>query len=144
MSGLYDTDFYAWAHEQARLLREGKIAAADIAHIVEELESLGRTEKRELVSRLTVLLTHLLEWAFQPNLRSRSWRLTIETQRDDVVDHLADNPSLKARLDELLAKAYRRARREAELETGLAESAFPVSCPWTFAQIVDPDFWPEG
>jgi hypothetical protein len=144
MSGLYDTDFYAWANEQARLLREGKIAAADIAHIVEELESLGRTEKRELVSRLTVLLAHLLKWAFQPNLRSRSRRLTIETQRDDVVDHLADNPSLKVRLDELVPQAYRRARREAERETGLAESAFPVTCPWTFAQIVDPTFWPDG
>ena len=68
----YDTDFYAWAHEQAALLRSGRLAEADIEHIAEEIETLGRAEKRELVRRLTVLLLHCLKWRFQPNLRGRS------------------------------------------------------------------------
>jgi len=143
MSNLYETDFYAWANEQTKLLREGHFGAADVANIVEELESLGRTEKRELVSRLVVLLTDLLKWSHQPDLRSRSWQITIENQRDDVADHLAENPSLQAHLEDVLDKAFRRARREAERETGLGASAFRATCPWSFAQISDDDFWPD-
>ncbi len=94
----YDRDFYAWANEQAALLREGKLAQADIEHIAEEIESMGRTEKRELVSRLTVLLLHLLKWRFQSEMRGKSWRLSIQGQRYQISDHMADNPSLKAKL----------------------------------------------
>ena len=75
---LYDRDFYAWANEQASLLRKGDLSHADIEHIAEEIESMGKTEKRELISRLTVLLLHLLKWRFQPTLRGKSWRLSIE------------------------------------------------------------------
>ena len=78
---LYDRDFYAWSREQAELLRAGELGRADLEHIAEEIESMGKTEKRELVSRLTVLLLHLLKWRFQPELRSANWRLTVEEQR---------------------------------------------------------------
>ncbi len=132
MSELYDRDFYAWANEQAGLLRAGKLSSADIANIAEEIETLGRSEKRELVSRLTVLLQHLLKWRFQPERRGRFWELSIANVRDELTDHLADNPSLKAMLPEAIATGYRRARRSAEQETGLPSSAFPVECPWTF------------
>ena len=142
-SSLYDRDFHAWAHEQAALLRAGKLADADIAHIAEEIESMGRTEKRELVSRLTVLLMHLLKWQFQPERRGRSWVATIRNQRLDVADHLADNPSLKARLPESLAAAYERARNSAAAETDLPDSLFPRECPWSFEQIMGAEFWPE-
>ena len=91
-SHLYDHDFYAWANEQAILLREGKLEQADIEHIAEEIESMGKTEKRELVSRLTVLLLHLLKWRFQPTMRGKSWRLSIEEQRIQLALHLRDNP----------------------------------------------------
>ena len=80
----YERDFYAWANEQAALLREGKLAEADIAHIAEEIESMGQTEKRELVSRLTLLALHLLKWHYQPGLRGPSWRSTIRLQRHDL------------------------------------------------------------
>ena len=142
-SPLYDRDFYAWAHEQAALLRAGKLADADIAHIAEEIEGMGRTEKRELVSRLTVLLMHLLKGQFQPERRGRSWTATIRNQRLDVADHLADNPSLKARLPDALAAAYERARNSAAAETDLPDSRFPHTCPWSFEQIMDAEFWPE-
>jgi hypothetical protein len=143
MSELYDTDFYAWANQQAKLLREGKLAALDIEHIVEELETLGRTEKRELTSRLVVLLTHLLKWRQQPSLRGNSWRLTIKEQRRALRRHLRDNPSLKASLPEVVADAYGDAVLAAARESGLDETTFPESCPWSFAQLVDDDFWPE-
>lgn len=140
---LYDLDFYAWTNEQARLLRSGQLSEADIEHIAEEIESMGRAEKRELVSRLTVLLLHLLKWQFQPHLRGSSWEATITVQRDDLTDHLADNPSLKSRLGEAIASAHRKAVIMAAGETGLGRATFPVICAWSFEQVMDPDFWPD-
>lgn len=136
MSDLYDRDFYAWANEQAALLRAGNLSNADIAHIAEEIESMGRSEKRELVSRLTVLLLHLLKWRHQPVRRGNSWRLSIENSRDELSQHLADNPSLKAKLPEAMASAYPLARRKASIETDLEVSTFPEACPWTFDQAM--------
>lgn len=141
---LYDRDFYAWANEQAALLRAGNLSAADIAHIAEEIESMGRSEKRELINRLTVLLMHLLKWRYQPSLRGNGWRLTIEEQRYRLADHLTDNPSLSAKLPEAAASAYRLALVEAERETGLPRTTFPTLCPWPFDQIMAEDFWPES
>jgi len=139
---LYERDFYAWANEQAALLRAGKLSAADIEHIAEEIESMGKTEKRELVNLLTVLLMHLLKWHFQPPGRGKSWRLTIVEQRYKLADHLADNPSLTAKMSEAIANAYRLALVAAERETDLPVTAFPAVCPWNFDQIMNEDFWP--
>jgi hypothetical protein len=143
MADLYEKDFYAWATEQASLLRAGKLSAADIEHIAEEIDSMGRTEKRELVSRLTVLLVHLLKWQFQPARRGSSWTHSIANSRDQLTDHLADNPSLKARLPESVSAAFRYARRTAADETGLDDTTFPVECPWSFDQMMDENFWPD-
>ena len=144
-STLYDRDFYAWANEQAALLRAGRLSEADIQHVAEEIETMGKTEKRELVSRLKVLLMHLLKWQFQPGGRSTSWRLTIAEQRREVVDHLADNPSLKAKLPEAMESAYGGAILAAARETNLDLITFPSACPWSFEQILDAEFWPgEG
>jgi hypothetical protein len=140
---LHDSDFYAWSLEQAALLRAGRVGEADLAAIAEEIESMGKTEKRELVSRLTVLLLHLLKWERQPAGRGNSWRLSIANARDEIADLLADNPSLKSVLDEVIASAYRYARRKAAIETDMAEEAFPAQCPWSFAQVMDAGFWPE-
>ncbi|MDG5495480.1 DUF29 domain-containing protein [Niveispirillum sp. BGYR6] len=144
MSGnLYETDFYAWAMEQAALLRAGKLSAADIDNIAEEIESMGKTEKRELISRLKVLLMHLLKWQFQPAGRCVSWQLTIKEQRREVADHLSDNPSLKSRLPDSMANAYAVAIIAAARETSIAEETFPAECPWSFEQIMDGAFWPD-
>ena len=143
MSNLYESDFYAWANQQAALLRAGDLSAADIAHIAEEIESMGKTEKRELISRLKVLLMHLLKWQFQPAGRCVSWQLTIKEQRREVVHHLSDNPSLKSRLPEAMADAYGVAIIAAARETSIAEDVFPAECPWSFDQIMDGAFWPD-
>ena len=141
-ASLYERDFYAWANEQAALLRAGNLTAADIEHIAEEIESMGKTEKRELVSRLSVLLMHLLKWQFQPERRSRSWRSTVTIQRHALADHLADNPSLKSVLNQALARAYQDARLGAIGETDLPESLFPSECPWSFERLMNEEFWP--
>ena len=140
---LYERDFYAWANQQAALLRAGQLSDADIENIAEEIESIGRSEKRELVSRLTVLLLHLLKWQYQPGFRGNSWRLTIEEQRSSVEGHLMDNPSLKSQLDTAIADAYKAARFGAARETGLDRNGFPAVCPHTYDRIVAEDFWPE-
>jgi hypothetical protein len=141
---LYEQDFYAWTNQQAGLLRAGKLSEADIQNIAEEIESMGRTEKRELVSRLAILLLHLLKWQYQPDRRGASWQATIRVQRRDLRRHLADNPSLKGKLAEAIADAYGNAVIEAGGDTGFPESIFPSACPWTFEQIMADDFWPEG
>jgi Domain of unknown function DUF29 len=142
MSDAYDTDFYAWAMEQAALLRAGRLDAADITNIAEEIESMGRGEKRELVNRLTILLLRLLKWQFQPGFRSPSWSSSIRKQRLRLRSHLNDNPSLKGKLDESFAEAYELAVMGAARETGLPESGFPKTSPYRFEQAADDSFWP--
>ena len=139
---LHDNDFYAWSLEQAALLRAGRVGEADLATIAEEIESMGKTEKREPVSRLTVLLLHLLKWERQPAGRSNSWQLPIANARDEIADLLDDNPSLKPIIDDVMASAYRYARRRAAIETDMAEDAFPPQCPWSFVRAMDEGFWP--
>ncbi|MBV9756434.1 MAG: DUF29 domain-containing protein [Alphaproteobacteria bacterium] len=139
----YDRDFYGWAVEQAALLRGGKLAEADIENIAEEIASLGRSEQHELINRLIVLLTHLLKWQFQPNLRGNSWRLTLKEQRARLERHLARNPSLRPSLNQAVTDAYAIAIVVAQRETGLAESTFPAACPYGMAQIFDPAFLPD-
>ena len=126
-TNLYERDFYAWTREQAELLRSGKISKADLENIAEEIESMGKTEKRELISRLTILLLHLAKWRFQPDLRGRGWRLCIEGQRLDIADLIDDNPSLRP----YLIQSFGRAVLEAQKETWLDASTFAVECPWS-------------
>jgi len=142
-NSLYESDFYAWANQQAALLRAGRLAEAEIENIAEEIESMGRSEKREFVSRLTILLQHLLKWQFQPGRWSVSRRLSIENTRLQLEDHLKDNPSLKSQLDEVMRSAYRRALNDAVSETGFARTTFPADCPYTYEQAMHTDFWPE-
>ena len=140
---LHDTDFYAWANEQAALLRSGRLTEADIENIAEEIESMGRSEKRELVNQLSVLLLHLLKWRYQPMLQGKSWQTTIEQQRLHLTEHLADNPSLRSRLDEVIPVAYRHAIIDAEQQTGISRKNFPPTCPFTFDEAMNLDFWPD-
>jgi Domain of unknown function DUF29 len=142
-SDSYENDFYAWSIEQAALLRAGKLDQVDVKHIAEEIESMGKSEKRELLHRLAVLLCHLLKWAYQPDFRSRSWEITIEGQRFELSLHLKDNPSLKSKLPEVLLDAFRLGKIEAMKETGLSKLVFPTECPWTFEEIMNDAFWPE-
>ena len=139
----YDQDFYGWTQEQAALLRAGCLHELDIANLIEEVEAMGRSEKRELENRLVVLLLHLLKWKYQVNRRCRSWQLTIKTQRIDFLKVLRDNPGLKPALDQCLIDAYQLATIKASQETGLDEAIFPASCPWELSDAIKQDFYPD-
>ena len=137
---LYDQDFFAWANKQAQLLRSGKLTEANIDHIAEKIDGLSRAEKRELISRLSVLLLHWLKWQYQPVRRGSSCVVTPRNQCRALADRLVDNPSLKAKCAKAVARAYGDARGEAYAESGLPEGIFPATCDWTFDQIMAPDF----
>ena len=139
MTLAHDRDFYAWTQNQAQLLLTGQFDVLDIQQIAEELEDMGRTEKRTLESRLEVLIMHLLKWQYQPNLRSRSWQLTIREQRLRAQNLLEDNPSLQPYLPQRIDKIYRLAVIAAERETGL--NLFPETCPYEIEQILSDDFF---
>ena len=140
---LYDRDFYAWTQEQAALLKSGQWDQLDIPNLVEEIETLGRQERRELVNRLGILVGHLLKWQFQPQQRSKSWTATIIEQRQEVQELIADNPSLKSYLVEAMNKAYQKSVLLVAKETPLSLDDLPAQCPYTLDQVMDPNFYPE-
>nr|VFJ58438.1 MAG: protein of unknown function DUF29 [Candidatus Kentron sp. FM]VFJ76472.1 MAG: protein of unknown function DUF29 [Candidatus Kentron sp. FM]VFK18169.1 MAG: protein of unknown function DUF29 [Candidatus Kentron sp. FM] len=141
MALLYESDFYAWTNQQAALLRAGDFSRIDIENIVEEIEGMGRRERRELVNRLKILLVHLLKWQYQPAFRGRSWTLTIKEQRKELELHLSDNPSLKSSISQSMKDAYELAVIRAKNETGL--ESFPKVCPYGFHEVMDGEFWPK-
>jgi hypothetical protein len=141
----YDGDIIAWANEQARLIRAGLFEKLDIEHIAEEIEDVGKSEQRELESRMAVLLTHLLKWRHQPDRQGNSWRSTITTQREGIARRIKKTPSLKADLEDPAwwREAWADALTMVTRETGLGFEAFPEKCPWDMKQIMDEKFWPE-
>ena len=143
MATKYDDDVIAWANEQAAFLRAGNFSALDIEHIADEVEDVGKSEQRELESRMALLLAHLLKWSFQPERRGTSWQTTIRNQRKGVARRLAKTPSLKADLvdNEWWDVTWGDAVYQANMETGIQD--FPASCPWTYDRIMDPEFLPE-
>jgi hypothetical protein len=140
-TNLYATDFFAWTQQQAALIKAGKCSKLDLEHLLEEIEDMGKREKRTLESRLEVLLLHLLKWQYQPAYRGKSWHLTIKEQRIRLSEHLQDNPSLSGMLKSCMGKAYRLAVLGAERETGL--ESFPETCPYALEQVFDAEFYPD-
>ncbi len=144
LTTLYDTDFYAWAAQQAAALRAKDWAALDLEHLAEEVEDLRKTERKAVRSQLRRLTSHLLKWAYQPARRSDSWQATIDDARRLVADWLEEDGSLTRELPALAQWAYPRARREAAKDTRLPLATFPEDCPWLIEQVLDEDFWPES
>jgi hypothetical protein len=139
----YERDFYAWTIHNAELLRKRKLSEIDFENIAEEIESMGKSEKRELLSRFSLLLSHLLKWKFQPIRQSKSWKLTIKEQRFELIDLLEESPSLKHELENKISHAYQKALLIAEKETGLEQKKFPKKCPFTLKQTLDKDYFPK-
>jgi hypothetical protein len=141
----YDKDVILWSQEQARLLRAGRFAELDIEHLADEIEDVGKSEKRELASRMAVLLAHLLKWSSQPEMRSNSWRSTIVVQRKRGALAIKATPSLKAvmRDPDWREDMWLDAIAQVQQETGLALEDLPAACPWTMEQAAEQDFWPE-
>ena len=135
----YENDYYSWALDQARLIREGRVGEADLVNIAEELVDLGRSEYKELRSALARIIQHLLKWDFQTDRRSPSWKNSIQVHRVHARQTLQENPGLRHKLEEIVAGAYELGVAFAVEDTGLAHRAFPSSCPYTFDAIMTRD-----
>jgi hypothetical protein len=137
----HDHDFYAWAMETAKALRKRYFKYIDWDSIAEEIEDMGRSEKRALRNHIAILMTHLLKWIYQPELTpNKSWALTIKEQRRQIDQLLQDNPSLKSHLPEISVLAYEDAVLKAAKETDFEEEYFPQTAPWSFETIMDTAF----
>ena len=140
----YEEDFVLWLEHQTELLRQGRLNELDLENLAEEVESIGRSDKREAYNRLTVLVAHLLKFQFQPNKRSRSWRSTIREQRRQLRLVFDDSPSLlKTYAPNVFADIYGDARLDASDETKLPLHTFPEISPYTLTETLDEDFLPE-
>ncbi|MFB2892162.1 DUF29 domain-containing protein [Aerosakkonemataceae cyanobacterium BLCC-F50] len=139
---LYETDFYTWTVEQAKFLRNEDWNNLDIPNLAEEIESLGKQDRRELRNRLRILIGHLLKWQFQANKRSNSWSNTIDEQRFQILGLLQESPSLKPYLPDAISEVYKYALKLAMSETSLSKESFPQESPYNLEQILDFEFFP--
>ena len=141
---LYEQDYYLWLQETSRLLKAREFANLDLENLIEEIESLGRSERNKLISSLRLIYQHLLKWQYQPSKRSKSWSDTISRERDNVSYYIEDTPSLKNLLQDKIAlnKAYERGRRDAMRETGIIN--LPQNCPYSIEQTLDQNFLPDN
>ncbi len=137
IQNLYNKDFYLWTKTVAQQLKEQKFNEVDIPNLIEEIESMGRSEKRELKNKLIVLLMHLIKWQYQPQKRSENWRSTIIEQRICIEVLLEDSPSLQPIIVESLENCYQKARLKASEETGIKLNFFPQECPFTLEETLN-------
>ncbi|RKZ72671.1 MAG: DUF29 domain-containing protein [Gammaproteobacteria bacterium] len=151
IQNLYERDFYAWIQYNIELLKCGKLLEINTEILIDELESMAKRDKRELISHLIILLAHLLKWQFQlkqlseiyQNFHGSSWKATIIEQRMQIMELLEMSPSLKPYLSEALQKAYPKGVEIAHKETELPKTTFPKSCPYLLEQILQDDFYPS-
>jgi Domain of unknown function DUF29 len=132
---LYELDETAWLEKTAALIGQQRFGEIDHAQLSEYLSDMARRDKREVLSRLTALLAHLLKWEYQPDHKTNSWQITILHQRNELRDML-ESRTLENHARTILAKAYERALQQAALETGTEEAAFPAVCPWSLEEVV--------
>ncbi len=140
---LYERDFYLWLEQQAALLREGRLDELDVANLLEEIESMGRNDRKAIQSNLVVVLAHLPKYQFQPDQRSSSWHGSIVEHRRRPRYDFEESPNLRGHASEVLAEAYEDAREQASAESGLPLQAFPKTSPYTLDQALDPQFLPD-
>lgn len=143
MNTTYTQDYHQWAHDTVRLLRERRWQDVDVEHLIEEIEDLGKSERRGITSQLTRLLLHLLKWQYQPKRCSDSWLDSITDARLQIELAIQDSPSLQAYPSEQFAQCYLQARRSAARQTGLSPSIFPTECPYDLADVLYEDWLPE-
>lgn len=139
----HDSDFYAWTMKNAALLKNGNLNEIDAVNIAEELEDMGNSNKRALISHLKVLIVHLLKYKFQAERIGASWENTIEEQRLQIQSLLQESPSLKYRLDEKFDEAYKLAVLRAATEMGIKKAMLPATCPFLLEQCLNVDFFPK-
>jgi hypothetical protein len=141
---LYDIDYWQWIEKTVEQLRNRDYTNVDWQNLIEEIEDMGRSEKRSLESNLIVVLLHLLKWQYQSDRRSGSWEASIIEHRRRINKALKESLSLKPYFEEILAECYAEALKQAKAETGLPLETFPTNCPYELTEIRDDDFLPES
>ncbi len=131
----YDKDFYDWLQQQVTLLKERRFDVLDVDHLVMELESIARTEKRYLEHHLQLLLSYLLVWRFCAAKRTKQLELYIEEQRFIINKFLNDNPSFEHHINQVIHEVYPLAVIKAELDTEMFKRDFPMQCAWSIKTI---------
>lgn len=144
MNVKYSTDFSAWINQTAQLLRESRWHEIDVPNLIEEVEGLGKSDRRGIASQLARLLLHLLKWQYQPQRRSDSWLDSITDARTQIELAIEDSPSLRDHPTEKLEESYQRARRQAAQQTNVEISTFPDVCPYSLALVLAEDWFPDG
>ncbi|HBC42704.1 MAG TPA: DUF29 domain-containing protein [Pseudanabaena sp.] len=139
-TGLHETDFYGWTMQQSKLLALGKLDGLDIANLVEKIESLGKQKQQELSNQLGVLIGHFLKWQYQPQKRSPNWQVTIQLQRTEIQDVLADSLGLKSYLDKALPRGFRFGLALVLSEPPIKKNLLPNECSYGFEQLLDLSF----
>ncbi|VXD24523.1 conserved hypothetical protein [Planktothrix serta PCC 8927] len=142
-TNLYEKDYYQWLNKTAYLLAEGRFSDLDIPNLVEEIESMGKSQKRAIESYLNVLLLHLLKRKYQPGHRSGSWRGSIRNSRWGIHKRIQESPSLKSYPQDVFLECYTLARANAADETGLPLEMFPELPPFSIEQVLDEHFLPS-
>lgn len=140
---LYEKDYLKWIETTIEKLQAQDYSNIDWENLIEEIQDMGRSERRSLKSNLIVVLTHLLKWQYQPKFRSGSWKSSIIEHRRRIREALKDSPSLKPYLEEVFAECYLDAVEQASAETGLSVETFPHLCPYISAEVLDANFLPE-
>ena len=143
IASLYERDFYSWTQQQAVLLRSGRLQALDVANVLEEIETLGRSERASLKSAYRLICSHLLKMKVQPSKFTRSWYNTVDRERSEVVDILNENPGLRPSREDAFEKAYALGRKDAARETRLPLESFPDRPPFTLAECESTAFLPK-
>lgn len=143
MTSIYEQDYYLWLDLTASLLRDGRLGELDIPNLIEEIEDMGRSEKRAVESNLVVILMHLLKYKYQPEQCSNSWKLTIREHRRRLRKAFEDSPSLKPYLGKVFDECYQDARLQAADETGLPLETFPLQSPFIPEEALNPDYLPN-
>ncbi|NEP47927.1 MAG: DUF29 domain-containing protein [Moorea sp. SIO3C2] len=144
MEKAYTKDFHSWTQQTAQLLREGRWQEIDLENLIEEVEDLGKSERRGITSQLIRLLLHLLKWQYQHQRRSDSWLDSITDARTQIELGIEDSPSLRSYPAQQLEQSYQRARRKAAQQTGMPVSVFPEACPYSLELTLDQDWLPEA
>ena len=139
-ANLYEQDYYLWLSHTAQLIKEGKFSEVDATNLVEEIEDMGRSEKRAVKSNLIIVLLHLLKYKYQPAKRTNSWKASIREHRRRLRDDFQVSPSLKQYFEEVFDECYQDAREQAADETGLPLDTFPHKSPFTAAETLNPDY----
>ncbi|MGF1567962.1 MAG: DUF29 domain-containing protein [Nodosilinea sp.] len=142
LAQLYEQDYALWLAATCQRLQDGRLVDLDIPNLLEELEDMGRSEKRALISNLLVVLMHLLKYAHQPDQRSNSWRFTLKEHRRRLQAALKTSPSLRPYFDQEFEECYQEARDLAATETGLSLETFPPICPFSPEQVLDREYLP--